>query len=100
MIPMNIAKLLTLVVIDSAVAGYKSLISGVHPEAEVLVLDPLQDGIKQITEAIGDRTHLKSLHLVTHGQAGEIQLGSTRLNQRTLKQFALPIQGWAKALRL
>lgn len=87
----------TLVLIDSAVENYESLVAGIHPNAEVIVLDATQDGVEQITAALGNRTHLTALHILSHGRSGEIQIGTTYLNAQTLGSYAPQIQRWANA---
>ena len=42
----------TLVFLDSNVEDYQTLISGVSPNAEVIILDETLDGIEQITERL------------------------------------------------
>ena len=41
-----------LVFIDSNVEDYQSLISGISPNAKVIILDETRDGIEQITERL------------------------------------------------
>lgn len=88
-----------LVLIDSAVQDYQHLIDGIHPGYEVYVLNPIQDGVDQISQILSNRHDLKSIHIVSHGDTGEVLLGSTQLNLETLKKHATTIRGWAKALR-
>ncbi|MBW4659247.1 MAG: DUF4347 domain-containing protein [Drouetiella hepatica Uher 2000/2452] len=94
---MNFLKSSALVVVDSTVDHYESLIQGIQPGAEVIVLDAA-DGVEQLTQAIAKRTNLNSLHIVSHGRSGEIHLGAIVLNTQTLKQYTQQIRNWAKAL--
>jgi hypothetical protein len=88
---------LTLVLVDSTVNDYKSLVENLHSEAEVIVLNPNQDGIEQITEALATRTSIESLHILSHGDAGRVYLGSTQLNSDTLDLYVDQLQGWQQA---
>jgi hypothetical protein len=90
-------RLTTLVVIDSAVNDYQSLVNGINADAEVIVLDPSQDGVEQITQTLAGRNEVKSIHILSHGGPGTIQLGSTHLSWKTLSDYAAQIQSWAKA---
>ena len=67
-----------LVVVDSRVANYEQLIGGVKPGSEVLVLDPTRDAIEQITEILGQRHSINSLHIVSHGREAAVEIGSGR----------------------
>jgi uncharacterized repeat protein (TIGR01451 family) len=87
-----------LVLIDSRVDSYHSLVSGVQPNAEVLILDPDLDGIEQIGKVLADRQSIRSLHIVSHGRSGEIQLGTACLNEQTIERYASQLMRWANAL--
>jgi Ca2+-binding RTX toxin-like protein len=89
----------SLVLIDPAVQDYQHLVNGVHPEYEIHVLNPDQDGIDQITQLLADRHDLDSVHIVSHGQPGALLLGSARLTLATLGNYASAIRSWAKALK-
>lgn len=86
-----------LVVTDPSVPNYLSLIHSVSSDAEILVLDPHQDGVEQITQILAERQLVESLHILSHGAPGTVQLGSTRLGKDTLTQYRQQIQSWFKA---
>lgn len=88
---------LTLVLVDSTVNDYKSLVENLPSEAEVIVLNPNQDGVEQITEALAARVHIDSLHILSHGDSGRVYLGSTQLNSDTLDLYADQLQHWQQA---
>ena len=62
----------SLVFIDPTVDNYYSLIAGVKPETEVILLDPSADGVSQITTVLAERTGIKSVHIVSHGSLGAV----------------------------
>ncbi len=88
----------TLLLIDSHVDSYLSLIQGAHPEAEVIVLDSIQDGVQQISQVLAERREIKSLQILSHGSEASLQLGSIYLAAANLEQYAEEIQQWGKAL--
>lgn len=88
----------SLVVIDPTVPNYQQLIAGLQPNSQVLVLDPVQDAIDQITQALLGQSGISSLHLVSHGTSGGIQLGGTWLDRATLDRYQSEFQRWAKSL--
>lgn len=88
----------TLVLIDSAVQSYQSLIDNIYPGVKVVVIDTAADGIAQITDLLDDCSQIKNLHIVSHGSLGELRLGSSRLNLMNLKQYSQQIRTWTKAL--
>ncbi len=64
----------------------------------MVLLDDSQDGIVQITEALKGRSGLSSLHIVAHGDAGELWVGIGFVNSNTLEQYKHDLQSWAAAL--
>ena len=84
--------------IDRQVADYQSLIAGVTPGTEVVVLDGKRDAIDQITEILALRTNIDSLHIVSHGTPGRLQLGSGSLSLDNLDAYSEKLQQWRSAL--
>ncbi|HEX7551620.1 MAG TPA: DUF4347 domain-containing protein, partial [Candidatus Methylomirabilis sp.] len=91
-------------VIDAGVPGYQRLEEGVQAAAsanrqfEVVILDPRRDGIQQITDALAGHQGIEALHILSHGTAGAVQLGSTWLNAQDLPSYRSAIAGWNSAL--
>ena len=73
-----------LVFIDAGVMDAATLIAGVDPRAEVIQLDANRDGVDQILEVLAQRNDVSAIHLVSHGQSGELHLGSAVLNLDTM----------------
>jgi hypothetical protein len=88
---------LELVFIDANLSNYALLEAGVRPGVEVVRLEAERDGVEQITQALAKRRGITSLHLVSHGCAGNVQLGNTWLCVEMLPVFATELQGWAEA---
>ena len=88
---------LTLVFIDSNVEDYQSLISGVSPNAEVIILDETLNGIEQITERLAIKQNIEAVHIISHGSPGAVQLGANTLNSSNIESFAPQLQQWRKA---
>ncbi|MEL6385433.1 MAG: DUF4347 domain-containing protein, partial [Cyanobacteria bacterium J06626_18] len=86
-----------LVVIDAAVAEAEVLANSLTT-ADVIVLDPAAEGIAQITALLAEYEDLASLHIVSHGDAGQVTLGNTTLSAATLPQYVDPLTQWQQAL--
>jgi hypothetical protein len=86
-----------LVVIDSTIQDHQALASEALPEAEILLLDPLRDGVQQITEALQQRHNLTHVHIFSHGSCESLSLGSACLNLDTLEYYAWDLQAWFPA---
>jgi Ca2+-binding RTX toxin-like protein len=80
--------------IDTQVENYQSLIAGVKPGTEVVVLDANRDAIDQITQILRDRTNIDSIHIVSHGAPGSLQLGDVRLSLDDIECDRDSLQQW------
>ncbi len=93
-----------LILVDSNVEQADVLIAGIlesNPDRvfEVRLLDADQDGIQQITEILdAAKDPYKAIHVLSHGSAGNIQLGSSLLNSENLSGYAGEIAGWADGM--
>ncbi len=88
----------SILVIDSDVKDYQSLIANVQLDAEVHVLDPTRDAIAQITDILMGRSGIESLQIISHGQSGSLKLGESWLDATALNAYATQLQSWAAAL--
>ncbi|TAG91730.1 MAG: DUF4347 domain-containing protein [Oscillatoriales cyanobacterium] len=84
--------------IDRLVTDYQSLIAGATPNTEVVVLDGNRDAIDQITQILALRSNIDSIHIISHGAPGSLQLGKTRLGSDNLESYAEKLQQWRSAL--
>lgn len=89
----------TLVFIDPTVDEYFSLIQGITPHAQAIVLDPDRDGVEQITQSLAQHPSLRSVQIVAHGSEGSLKLGSSRLNIETLDRHQAHLRQWATFFR-
>ncbi|MGZ8189610.1 MAG: DUF4347 domain-containing protein [Methylococcaceae bacterium] len=77
-----------LIVIDSQVTDWQSLVAKIPTDAALLVLDPSQDGINQIAEAAASYSELASIHVVSHGRSGCLLLGSSSLTNANINYYS------------
>ena len=68
------------VFVDPTVPNYHDLIGGLNSHVEVIMLDGGQDGVEQMANALSGRTGIDAIHVISHGGAGELQLGTGVLN--------------------
>jgi uncharacterized delta-60 repeat protein len=88
----------SLLFVDGSVTDYQQLVAGVTQGTEIHVLDPVQDAVTQITNTLLGRQNIASLHIVSHGEAGGLDFGSSQLNLGDLPGYASQLQSWGKAL--
>ncbi len=87
-----------LVFIDTTVEDYQSLVHGVLPNTEVVILDADRDGVEQVSKILAGRIGIASLHIVSHGAPGRVYLGNTELSKHLLKNYANQLMNWSQAL--
>ena len=72
------------VFVDPTVPDYESLLASMGPNVEVVVLDASRDGVEQIAESLTGRSGIDAIHLISHGDAGTLQLGTGTLNAESM----------------
>ncbi|WP_141317248.1 Ig-like domain-containing protein, partial [Halomonas halmophila] len=70
--------------IDGGVDQRDNLMAEVPDGAEVVVLDSESDGVEQIQTALQGRSDLDAIHLLSHGDTGQVQLGNTTLDAESI----------------
>ncbi|MDB5862777.1 MAG: hypothetical protein JWO70_583, partial [Betaproteobacteria bacterium] len=89
-------------IVDSSVEDYQRLVDDLMANSrgtmEVFVLDAAADGVGQISRILSTQHDIQTIHLISHGSEGAVQLGAGVLNQETLVRSAAALAGWADAL--
>ena len=74
-----------IVFIDTNVDDFQTLMEGIDPNAEVILLDSTRDGIEQIAEILGERRDVDAVHIISHGDSGELRVGTGVLNLASMQ---------------
>ncbi|SIQ87862.1 DUF4347 domain-containing protein [Marinobacterium stanieri] len=88
-----------IVFIDASVNDISGLLAGISQDVEVRILDQHQDGVAQLALWASDNADYDAIHLLSHGQDGELQLGSSRLNNSTLGEYSEQLSLLGNALK-
>src|SRR4028119_472056 len=92
----------SLVFIDSAVEDYESIAAGVLPGQQVVIVDRTKNGIEQITSELENYAStngaIDSVHIISHGNSGSLQLGNTALNSDNIEQYKSQLEKWQTSL--
>lgn len=75
-------------VVDNGVAGLEVLLAGLNPGTELHRIAPRQNPWPLLAE-LWSRSQQQRLHLLGHGQPGELQLGRLRLRECWLQRLTL-----------
>ncbi|WP_067487315.1 DUF4347 domain-containing protein, partial [Dickeya sp. CSL RW240] len=72
-----------LVVIDTSVINYQTLVNNVPAGTDVLLLDSSKDGLSQLAVWAETHTGYDAIHILSHGNEGQVRLGSLTLDSTT-----------------
>ncbi len=74
--------------VDTAVADWQTLVAGIRPGVEIVLLDGSRDGLAQMAEWAQSHTGYDAIHLLSHGSEGSVQLGTLSLTTGNLQDNA------------
>ena len=94
----NAAESSQIVFVDTGVEEYESMLSDFPNGAEVILLDADRDGVQQISDALASRSDISAIHIISHGDEGEVHLGNTTLTSANLGEYSDQLAGWSNAL--
>ncbi|MEO1095984.1 MAG: DUF4347 domain-containing protein [Cyanobacteria bacterium J06638_28] len=86
-----------LVIMDSGIEDAAILTAGIE-DADVVWLNGETDGVEQITSLLSQYQNLASLHIVSHGSAGQLYLGNSTLSTTTVGSYRDQLTQWQTAL--
>lgn len=73
-----------LVFISAGVHDQTYLTQHLDPAYEVHVIEGGSDGVGQIAKALAGRSGIDAIHIISHGEAGRLQLGNTILDASSM----------------
>ncbi len=96
-----------LIIVDSQVNNWQSLVSNAGADTAVLILDSSSDGLTQISDYLTawsanagapGFTPLQSIQIISHGGAGSLLLGSSTVTDSNLSLYSRQLATIGKAL--
>ncbi|HYE68538.1 MAG TPA: DUF4347 domain-containing protein, partial [Anaerovoracaceae bacterium] len=88
-----------IVFIENNVADYQMLADGVTHGAEIHILDSNQSGLEQIAGILEGRCGIDTIHVVSHGSEGLLDLGKTKLSTANLNENSTLVEQIGSTLR-
>ncbi len=70
--------------VDSRLADLGTLISSIPDGTRIVLIDGSRDGVEQMTAALEDMQGITGVHIISHGTAGALQLGTSTLDAETM----------------
>ena len=87
-----------IVFIEDNVADYQTIAREAGAGREIVILDSHADGLQQILSALAGRTGIDALHIVSHGAAGTLNLGTLTLDDAGLSTHAAQLQAIGQSM--
>ncbi|MGI0117258.1 DUF4347 domain-containing protein [Zooshikella sp. RANM57] len=74
--------------IDSRVADYQSLMEGLDESVDVVIIQEQQNGLEQMANALAEYSNLDAIHVVSHGDDGQLQLGNVTVSADNIANYS------------
>ena len=71
-----------IIFIDASVQDVRAFLSG--KSGEVIILDANRDGVEQIAQALAGRKDVTAIHILSHGDVGQLRLGNAALTRASM----------------
>jgi len=85
------------VLIDSNVEASDELTGLIRRGMELALIDSASDPLAQIESLLHGRTNVRALHIVSHGQSGQLNLGGQTIDSESLVRNAEMLRSWRAA---
>ncbi len=88
-----------IVFVDSTIEGHQTLLAGMNPNAQVVMLDASRDALDQMADYMDGRRDVDAVHIISHGSAGNLILaGQTYSADRLSQQYEVDLARIGQAL--
>ena len=87
-----------IVFVDTNVKNYETLIDGLNRNVEVVLIGADEDGVERISNTLNGREDVSAIHIISHGDAGEVFLGNTKLTSDNLFAYHDTLKAWGESL--
>src|SRR3954447_8358139 len=85
--------------IDRGVDDLATLLAGMRPDVEPILLSNDEPAPRQMARAVQGREELQAIHVIAHGRPGEISFGSGALSRDTIDEYAAELAEVGRTLR-
>jgi len=91
-----------IVFVDESVDGYEALVNdllnnGDNRTFEIYTINN-NEGIDQIAKSLASVDNIDAIHIIAHGDAGQIQIGNATITNNSFQQFSQTLSTWSNAL--
>src|SRR5271169_6547369 len=94
----KMARVSEILFVDPTIFDLDTVLSGLRPGVETIVLDPSVPAAQQIATALANRRGLDAVHIIAHGSSGRVNLASGGWSIETLEHDAEELAVIGRAL--
>ncbi len=94
----TLASIDSLVFVDAEVEGLEVLTRSMPANAKVVLLSANSDALQEMTNVINQHASINSIHIISHGQSGSVQLGGKVIDATQLELNQNLIRSWKDSL--
>ncbi|MBC3832153.1 DUF4347 domain-containing protein [Undibacterium amnicola] len=76
-----------IVFVDTTLQNWQSLLKDIKPGAEIIILDPLKNGVQQMADALQGKVDVTAIHILSHGGDGYLVIGNTMVSSYNLVDY-------------
>ena len=87
-----------LVFISPDVPDLEGIVAGISSEASYVLLNPTRPGLEQITQTLRSHANVRSIHIIAHGDSGQVVLGNQSVTAETLVRYQDQLRSWSQTL--
>jgi len=84
--------------VDPGVDDIATILTGLRPEVDAIVLDRTRPPARQIADALAERQNLDAIHIIAHGGPGRVSFSAGEWSTATLNDAADDLASIGKAL--
>src|SRR5215831_19888517 len=84
--------------IDRNVDDLETLLAGLRPELEPILLSDDEPALRQMSRLVRDWDGLEAIHVIAHGRVGEVSFGAGALSLESLAGHAADLRAIGQAL--
>jgi flagellin len=87
-----------IVFIDKALPNYQQLSAGVSSSYNIVYIEAGEDGLAKITQELKKHTDLDAVHILSHGEAGLVNLGSFQATKDSVIANSSNFEDWGESI--
>ena len=84
--------------VDPAISDIPTILLGLRPEVEAILLDAKNPAARQMSAALHERQNLEAVHVISHGSPGRVSFAAGEWSAETLDRDAEDLASIGRAL--